>query len=108
MKATRGIVGVALASLTLMACGGGSVTTEPADMAQAQGGPTSSKSPNIAPPWLGTVKSTTYDGNTDDLLTAGLGKTGLAAGAALSDGEIVALISEGMARPRENTPRAAG
>ena len=79
MKATRGIVGAALATLTLMACGGGSTTMEPANMAlaQAQGGPTSSKSPNIAPPWLGTVKSTTYDGNTDDLLTAGLGKDGL-------------------------------
>ena len=76
MKSTRGIVGVALASLTLMACGGGS-TTDTGDMAQAQRGPTSSQSPNIAPPWLGAVKSTTYDGITDDLLTAGLGKDGL-------------------------------
>jgi len=39
---------------------------------------------------------------------AGMYASRLAAGAALSDGEIVALISEGMARPRENTPRAAG
>jgi hydroxybutyrate-dimer hydrolase len=32
---------------------------------------------NTAPPWLGEVKAKTYDGKTDDLLTAGLGKTGL-------------------------------
>ncbi len=32
---------------------------------------------NVPPPWLGPVTSTTYDGTTDDLLTAGLGKTGL-------------------------------
>jgi hydroxybutyrate-dimer hydrolase len=32
---------------------------------------------DVPPPWLGPVTSTTYDGVTDDLLTAGLGKTGL-------------------------------
>jgi hydroxybutyrate-dimer hydrolase len=36
-----------------------------------------SHGPNVAPPWLGDVRTTVYDGNTDDLLTAGLGKTGL-------------------------------
>lgn len=32
---------------------------------------------NLPPPWLGPVTSKTYDGVTDDLLTAGLGKTKL-------------------------------
>jgi hydroxybutyrate-dimer hydrolase len=32
---------------------------------------------NVKPSWLGTITATTYDGVTDDLLTAGLGKTGL-------------------------------
>jgi hydroxybutyrate-dimer hydrolase len=36
-----------------------------------------SHGPNVAPPWLGDVRTTAYDGVTDDLLTAGLGKTGL-------------------------------
>lgn len=36
-----------------------------------------SHGPNAAPPWLGDVSTTVYDGITDDLLTAGLGKTGL-------------------------------
>jgi hydroxybutyrate-dimer hydrolase len=33
--------------------------------------------PNFKPPWLGAVRATAYDGASDDLLTAGLGKTGL-------------------------------
>lgn len=37
---------------------------------------------NTLPSYLGTVSSTTYDGSADDLLTAGLGRTGLAAAAA--------------------------
>jgi hydroxybutyrate-dimer hydrolase len=37
---------------------------------------------NLLPSYLGTITSTSYDGNTDDLLTAGLGKSGLAAAAA--------------------------
>lgn len=37
---------------------------------------------NTVPTYLGAITSTTYDGNSDDLLTAGLGKTGLAAAAA--------------------------
>jgi hydroxybutyrate-dimer hydrolase len=37
---------------------------------------------NVAPPYLkGTIVSTTYDGTTNDLLTGGLGKTGLGTGA---------------------------
>ncbi|CAN7647667.1 3-hydroxybutyrate oligomer hydrolase family protein [Pseudoduganella sp. LjRoot289] len=34
---------------------------------------------NVLPSYLGAVTSTSYDGSSDDLLTAGLGKTGLAA-----------------------------
>ena len=33
---------------------------------------------NVKPAFVGTITKSTYDGNTDDLLTAGLGKTGLA------------------------------
>jgi hydroxybutyrate-dimer hydrolase len=36
---------------------------------------------NIKPAFAGTATSTTYDGTTDDLLTAGLGRTGLAGAA---------------------------
>jgi hydroxybutyrate-dimer hydrolase len=36
---------------------------------------------NEKPSFVGSVRATEYDGNTDDLLTAGLGKTGLAAAA---------------------------
>lgn len=36
---------------------------------------------NVAPVWLGTISSQRYDGVSDDLLTAGLGKTGLAGAA---------------------------
>ncbi len=35
--------------------------------------------PNIKPSFVGSIVQTTYDGNSDDLLTAGLGRTGLAA-----------------------------
>jgi hydroxybutyrate-dimer hydrolase len=36
---------------------------------------------NIKPPYIGEISKNYYDGNIDDLLTAGLGKTGLAAAA---------------------------
>lgn len=36
---------------------------------------------NTKPSYLGTVQKTTYDGGADDLLTAGLGRTGLAGAA---------------------------
>jgi hydroxybutyrate-dimer hydrolase len=32
---------------------------------------------NVKPPYIGEIRATYYDGDTDDLLTAGLGKTGL-------------------------------
>ena len=51
---------LAAAILGLGGCGGGSF-----------------ESKNIKPTYLGTVVTTNYDGNSDDLLTAGLGKTGL-------------------------------
>ncbi len=79
MKATRGIVGAVLAAGTLAACGGGSPETDTSATAQAQGRASFTVAPNIAPPWLGTVSSKTYDGDTDDLLTGGFGKSGLAA-----------------------------
>jgi hydroxybutyrate-dimer hydrolase len=61
------------AAVSLAACGGGG--NEAVD---AQGNKQAfEKAPNIAPPWLGTVTVTAYDGVSDDLLTAGLGKTGL-------------------------------
>ena len=53
---------VTLAAATLTACGGG-------DKASF----------NIAPSWLVGLQSVSYDGISNDLLTAGLGKTGLAA-----------------------------
>jgi|GEM_PF-5083627 len=37
---------------------------------------------NTLPSYLGAITSASYDGNTDDLLTAGMGKTGLAAATA--------------------------
>jgi len=57
----RPFVPAALAAAVLAACGGG-------------GG----ASLNTKPAWLGAIQATTYDGASDDLLTAGLGKTGLA------------------------------
>ncbi|WP_088280799.1 D-(-)-3-hydroxybutyrate oligomer hydrolase [Ideonella sp. A 288] len=60
------IVAVALAaSLALGACGGGD-----------------SVEVSVKPSFVGTVKTTTYDGVTDDLLTAGLGRSGLASAVA--------------------------
>ncbi|MFZ5540536.1 MAG: D-(-)-3-hydroxybutyrate oligomer hydrolase [Pseudomonadota bacterium] len=46
-------------------------------LADEGGGPLVAGTPNIAPSWLGEVIAADYDGVTDDLLTAGLGKTGL-------------------------------
>ncbi len=56
-------------AMTLAACGDHDRDDSPAAV-------------NQKPAYLGTVTSTTYDGTTDDLLTAGLGVTGLAAAAA--------------------------
>lgn len=42
-----------------------------------EGGPLVAGTPNIAPSWLGEMIVADYDAVTDDLLTAGLGKTGL-------------------------------
>ena len=55
---------LAAAVLALSACGGSSDLVE---------------NTNIKPSYLGAVASASYDGSSDDLLTAGLGKTGLGA-----------------------------
>jgi len=60
--AVRIFVPAAVAAAVLAACGGGD-----------------NPNLNTKPAWLGAIKATTYDGATDDLLTAGLGTTGLAA-----------------------------
>ena len=39
------------------------------------------QTPNVKPTFLGEIHKTCYDGVSDDLLTAGLGKTGLAGAA---------------------------
>ncbi|HYF60957.1 MAG TPA: 3-hydroxybutyrate oligomer hydrolase family protein, partial [Burkholderiaceae bacterium] len=63
--------GIAVAVLALLAAG-----CNDDDEVQIGGG---DFAVNTRPAFVsGTVTSTTYDGNTDDLLTAGLGKTGLA------------------------------
>lgn len=60
----RPLVPAAIAAAVLAACGG-----------------SSSEGPalNAKPGYLGAIAETTYDGTSDDLLTAGLGATGLAA-----------------------------
>ena len=65
LRAPLSLIGLAL----LAACGGGDDGGVPVIPL------------NERPSWLGTISSANYDGNTNDLLTAGLGKTGLAAAA---------------------------
>ena len=60
------LTAVAAAVLMLGGCGGSS-----------DNGSSSLEFKNIKPSYLGTVATASYDGNSDDLLTAGLGKTGL-------------------------------
>ena len=62
----RPFVPAAVAAAVLAACGGGGV-----DIATL----------NIKPSYLGAISETTYDGASNDLLTAGLGATGMAAAA---------------------------
>src|SRR5476649_195080 len=61
------VLALAGASLGMTSCGGG--RSAPVDV-------------NLRPVYLGTVTSTSYDGDSDDLLTAGLGAAGLAAATA--------------------------
>lgn len=56
------LTALAAAVLTLSACGGSDAVAE---------------NKNVKPAYLGEVASASYDGISDDLLTAGLGKTGL-------------------------------
>ena len=67
----RPFVPAVLAAAVLAACGGSSDNNVNVNV-----------DVNTKPAYLGAIKATTYDGSTDDLLTAGLGKTGLAAAAA--------------------------
>jgi hydroxybutyrate-dimer hydrolase len=60
IKTSLKVSALASAAMALGACGG-----------------SDSEVLNIKPTYLGTVTSTNYDGTSDDLLTAGLGKTGL-------------------------------
>jgi len=60
MKNRLTVATITAAVLVLGGCGGGS-----------------SEDRNVKPSYLGAVASASYDGTTDDLLTAGLGKTGL-------------------------------
>lgn len=61
---SRPFIPAALAAAVLAACGGSNGD---------------SAAPNTKPGYLGTISETTYDGASSDLLTAGLGATGLAA-----------------------------
>ena len=58
------LTALAAAVLALGACGG-------------NGDPLVAPNINIKPSYLGAIVTASYDGSTDDLLTAGLGKTGL-------------------------------
>jgi hydroxybutyrate-dimer hydrolase len=70
---TRILTGVAAAAMA--ACGGGAGPTE-----QSQGTPGVNGNFNRLPAFVvaGSIRSTDYDGAGDDLLTAGLGQSGLA------------------------------
>jgi hydroxybutyrate-dimer hydrolase len=74
MKKTLNVPGAllpsVLAAAVLAACGGG-----------GSGGVNANRL-NSKPSYLGAVATQTYDGNSDDLLTAGLGKSGLGSAAA--------------------------
>ena len=64
-KKTLTILALASSAISLASCGSNPVT-----------------SLNLMPVYLGTITSMTYDGVSNDLLTAGLGKSGLAASTA--------------------------
>ncbi|PLP97391.1 D-(-)-3-hydroxybutyrate oligomer hydrolase [Cupriavidus pauculus] len=66
-------VAAATATLLLSACGGGDSPSTPG------GGGSTTQNPNNRPDFIvGTIGIKSYDGTSDDLLTAGLGKDGLA------------------------------
>ncbi|WP_338771766.1 3-hydroxybutyrate oligomer hydrolase family protein [Massilia sp. METH4] len=67
MRTSKTAIAIAVA-LLLGACGGDDDDDEPEVL-------------NQKPAYLGTITQTSYDGTTDDLLTAGLGAAGLAAAA---------------------------
>jgi hydroxybutyrate-dimer hydrolase len=63
-----------LSAALVMACATHAPTPAPAQDAAQRG---IKQGMNVKPPWLGTVSMQSYDGISDDLLTAGLGKAGL-------------------------------
>ncbi len=63
----------AVAAFTASGCGGGNTTVKLGD---------GDYEVNLKPSFVGTTNTLTYDGSTDDLLTAGLGRTGLASAVA--------------------------
>jgi hydroxybutyrate-dimer hydrolase len=72
MRAPHSLAPVVVAAL-LVACGGGNTKIELGSGDYAV---------NVKPGFIGKVTTTAYDGSSDDLLTAGLGKTGLASATA--------------------------
>lgn len=67
-------IAAVVATLSLSACGGGDSPSNPGG-----GGGSTTQNPNNRPSFIvGTVSIKAYDGTSDDLLTAGLGKDGLA------------------------------
>ncbi len=68
-RRARPALGALAAALLLASCGGHDDGLPPAPVLDL----------NVKPSYVGAVASTSYDGSSDDLLTAGLGKTGLAA-----------------------------
>ena len=72
MRSIQALAPIAAATL-LVACGGDSNRIELG---------AGDYEVNVKPGFIGSVKTTAYDGTSDDLLSAGLGKTGLASAAA--------------------------
>jgi len=75
----RTTLAVAALALFAGACGGGAPLVREQPTAAK---PNANANLNFKPAWLGAIRSTDYDGSSDDLLTAGLGRTGLASAAA--------------------------
>lgn len=93
------LTALAAAVLTLSACGGSDAVAE---------------NKNVKPAYLGEVASAAYDGISDDLLTAGLGMTGLGGAAPAvvdplspTSAELRKLAFSTTTAPSSTLPRAA-
>ena len=71
------VTAIAAAVLLLGGCGGGQGLAPVALVVAAAPVVIPAENKNIKPVNLGAVVTVNYDGTSDDLLTAGLGKTGL-------------------------------